>query len=105
MTNPIAFLMGAGASYPYGVPMMSGFYRDFTEHVATRHPHCSAFLASLDARHSSPRPDLETLITDLQNILSVTTGLDALGYSESTVTSGVQMARELRGYLDAFIVD
>ena len=105
MTNPIAFLLGAGASYPYGVPMMSGFYRDFTEHVARRHPHCSEFLASLDARHTSPKPDLETLITDLQNILSVTTGLEALGYSESAVTSGVEMARELRGYLDAFLVD
>jgi len=105
MTNPIAFLLGAGASYPYGVPMMSGFYRDFTNHVAKRHPHCSAFLASLDARHASPKPDLETLITDLQNILSVTTGLEALGYSEAGITSGGEMARELRGYLDAFVVD
>jgi hypothetical protein len=105
VSSPIAFLLGAGASYPYGVPLMSGFYRDFTDHVAKRHPHCSAFLASLDARHAVPRSDLETLITDLQNILSLTTGLETLGYSEAAVTSGVEMARELRGYLDAFIVD
>jgi hypothetical protein len=29
MSNPIAFLLGAGASQPFGVPTMNGFYPGF----------------------------------------------------------------------------
>jgi HEAT repeats/SIR2-like domain len=104
LTTPISFLLGAGASFPYGVPMMAGFYSEFRAHVERRHSHCFALLRTLEEHGGHARPDLETLLSDLQAVAGVETGLSAMGKDVSTLGE-IAVARELRGYLDAFIVD
>jgi hypothetical protein len=79
MSTPIAFLLGAGASFPYGVPMMIGFYNEFREYIERRHPHCFALLRTLETHGGHSRPDLETLLSDLHAVLAVEQGLAALG--------------------------
>jgi len=104
MTSPIASLLGAGASYPYGVPMMTGFYAEFRTHLERRHQHCFALLKTLEEHGDHARPDLETLLSDLQSVLGLEVGLSAIG-KEPATHEEIAVARELRGYLDAFIVD
>jgi hypothetical protein len=104
MTTPIAFLLGAGASYPYGVPMMAGFYSEFRAYVERRHQHCFNLLTTLERNAGHERPDLETLLSDLQSVLGLEVGLSAIGKEPGTHEE-IRIARELRGYLDAFIVD
>jgi hypothetical protein len=105
MSNPIAFLLGAGASYPYGVPMMAGFYAEFRAHIERRHPHCFALLQTFERTGGHVKPDLETLLSDLQGVLGTSRGL-ALAEKDPTVMNvELEVARELRGYLDAFIID
>lgn len=104
MTVPIALLLGAGASFPYAIPMMAGFYREFKTYIDRRHPHCAQLLTTLEKNGAHPRPDLETLLSDLQSVLGLETGLSVLGKEPGTHEE-VGLARELRGYLDAFIVD
>lgn len=105
MTNPVAFLLGAGASYPYGVPMMAGFYSEFRAYIERRHPHCFELLSALEKHGNHPRPDLETLLGDLHSVLGVEQGLALLGGKDGHVSAEIATARELQGYLDAFIVD
>ena len=105
MTNPVAFLIGAGASFPYGVPMMIGFYNEFRAYIERRHPHCFQLLRTLEENGKHTRPDLETLLTDIHSVLGVEQGLAILGGDRSAVAAQIETARELHGYLDAFIVD
>ncbi len=85
--------------------MMRGFYSEFSDYVRNRHPHCVPLLTSLEQRRGGAQSDLETLLTDIQQILGVARGLAVLGREGQVVASDVQTATELRGYLDAFIVD
>ncbi len=105
MTPPLAFLLGAGASLPYGIPIMTGFYNDFREHVRDRHPHCFSLLERFENAGCHDRPDLETLLTDLGHVTGLELGYQALNSDPSSVEREIKQARELRGYLDAFIVD
>jgi len=105
MNNPITFLIGAGASFPYGVPMMVGFYREFREYLDRRHHHCFEFLTQVEQRAGHAECDLENLLSDLQSILSVERGLTIVGRDQGEVQEQISLARELRGYLDAFVID
>jgi len=105
MTNPVTFLLGAGAAFPFGVPMMTGFYADFREYLSRRYPHCFTFLERLERAGTHPTRDLETLLSDLSAVVDLNRGLTLLGVGSASHQPDVELARELRGYLDAFIVD
>ncbi len=106
MTYPISFLLGAGASSPYSVPMMAGFYAQFRDYLESRHPGCFAFLKELEISGGKRDNDLETLLADLQVITTGTEGMVLLGVTETDhIKKKLETARQLRGYLDAFIVD
>lgn len=105
MANPVTLLLGAGASFPYGIPMMAGFYREFRDYVKRRHPHCFLLLKGLEDRGGHAQPDLETLLSDLQAVLGVAKGLAMLGEVNGSMDVRMETARELRGYLEAYIVD
>lgn len=103
--NPFALLLGAGASVAYGVPMMREFYIGFMAHVQERYPLCAELATRLASTHGRSQQDLETLMTDLQAVLGIAPGLSILGLDDRDVSSELYRARELRGYLDAFIID
>lgn len=105
MNAPLTFLLGAGASLPFGIPVMTGFYNEFREHVRDRHPHCFSLLETFENTSRHDRPDLETLLTDLGHVTGLELGFQALNSDSSAVGTEIERARELRGYLDAFIVD
>jgi HEAT repeats/SIR2-like domain len=105
MNCPITFLLGAGASYPYEVPMMAAFYSEFRAYLERRHPHCFALMRTIEEHTDRPKPDLETLLSDLHSVLGVGAGLSLIGKDQTATTADVSTARELHGYLDAFIVD
>lgn len=105
MTYPLVLLLGAGASFPYGVPMMEGFYKEFREHIKRRHQHCFSLLEGFEKEGGHDSPDLETLMSDLHHVLDLEQGLNLLGAEFGAVAEKVAIARELHGYLDAFIVD
>lgn len=105
MSHPITFLLGAGASYPYGIPKMAGFYKDFRDYVGVRYPRHFELLQKFEQEGRHADPDLETLLSDLQSVLGVASGLSLLQADLTAVTDQLQIARELRGYLDAFVVD
>jgi hypothetical protein len=105
MPNPIAFLLGAGASFPLGIPMMVGFYTTFREYLGRRHPHCFALLERLEGAATHPTHDLETLLSDLNTLAGLGPALALLHGDAAAHEKDVELARELRGYLDAFIVD
>jgi HEAT repeat protein/SIR2-like protein len=105
MNCPITFLLGAGASYPYGVPMMAAFYSEFRAYLERRHPHCFALMRTIESHADRSKPDLETLLSDLHSVLAVGAGLSLMGKDQATTMGDASVARELQGYLDAFIVD
>lgn len=105
MSSSIAFLLGAGASQPYGVPTMAAFYVAFRSHLAKRHPKHFELLARLERGHSGGPYDLETLLSDLQLALSAGPSLKLLGLSVDADDLAASELAELRGYLDAFIID
>lgn len=99
-----AFLLGAGASRQYGVPTMAGFYASFRDNLKTRRPGLYALLERLEKGSSASTPDLETLLSDLQLAASTEAGLRLLGVEPKDTLPSEQLD-ELRGALDAFIVD
>jgi hypothetical protein len=99
-----AFLLGAGASQPYGVPTMTGFYASFRDHVKKRRPDLFVLLQRLEKGSEAPSPDLETLLADLQLATSAQAGLKLLGVETKGTLPSEHLA-DLRGALDAFIVD
>ena len=105
MRNPTAFLLGAGASLPYGIPMMAGFYEQFGEHLLRRHPQCVDLVGRFEAKTRPRNPDLETLLEHIQRVLSLPEALAALGAESDDLAAQVSLTRELKGFLDAFIVD
>src|SRR2546422_363982 len=102
INNPITILLGAGASRPYGVPLMVEFYHEFCAHLKRRYPECLTFLKQVEQQAARDSNDLETLLSDLTAILSIDSGLKLLGATASAHSPQLQLARELRGYLDAF---
>lgn len=105
MSNPIAFLLGAGASVHYGVPSMAPFYKAFREHLQRRHPDHFKLLERFEAAGRHAAYDLETLLSDLQLATSAMEGRGLLGLpNEGTGELTVQLA-ELRGFLDTFVID
>jgi hypothetical protein len=83
---------------------MSAFYQGFREHVLRRHPHCADLLRLLEQNGAHAKPDLESLLADLHGVLAIEQGLALLGGDGSDQAKHVETARELRGYLDAFII-
>jgi NAD-dependent SIR2 family protein deacetylase len=100
----IAFLLGAGASYPFGIPMMRQFYEEFLNYVGGRRSHCRALIDKLIAE-SEPQQDLEVLIQRLETVRGLRAGLGILGQPADHMAADLQLADELRGYLDAFITE
>lgn len=103
--NPFSILLGAGASYAYGVPMMREFYCDFLTLINERYSACAQLAETLATRRGGEKQDLETLMTDLQMVIGIAPGLSKLGLEDSKVAEHVKRAEELRGYLDAYIID
>lgn len=85
--------------------MMRGFYEEFRAHVNRRHPQCLPLVDRFEAQTRREDADLETLLGHLQLVLNLVAGLEVLGAETEDLDSQVDLARELRGYLDAFIVD
>lgn len=104
MKNPVAFLFGAGASYPFGLPMMREFYSRFRTHVATRSEPCMSLLEQFE-NHREGTSDLETLMTDLQTVMGVADASYLLATRDASIEEAIGQASELRGLLDAFIID
>lgn len=101
----VGFLLGAGASYPFGIPMMRELYTGFSEYIATRRPHCSALMDRI-ADNAQATLDLEALITQLDKIRAVRDGLEVLEKNAATdLGEDLEKADELRGYLDAYLIE
>lgn len=103
MKPKIAFLLGAGASFPFGIPMMRQFYEQFIEYIQTRRAHCLPLIEKL--ANEKFTPDLELLIQRLEQVRAIRSGLDILGQQADGVTSQLALADELRGYLDMFLIE
>ena len=103
--SKIGFLLGAGASYPFGIPMMRELYTGFSAYIAAKRPHCSALMDKIDAGMNSAL-DLEVLISQLDKIRAVRDGLGVLERNtERDLLEDLTTADELRGYLDAYLIE
>ena len=96
----VGFLLGAGASFPFGIPMMREFYTQFIDYVRTSRAHCMPLIERLVGENANP--DLEVLIERLEQVRAIRFGLDILGNGGKDVTQRMDLADELRGYLDMF---
>jgi len=105
MSSSVIFLFGAGASYPYGIPMMAGFYSSFKKYISDRYPNCYELLMRFESTWGKTQPDLEQLLSALESVLNIEKGLNLVGTVTEKHKEDVLTAKELRGYLDAFIVD
>ena len=99
----VAFLLGAGASFPYGIPMMTEMYTGFVEYVRTKRPHCESLLRLIEK--GIPMQDIESLISNLDKIRSIREGMRVLGKIDRDLVPHVDVADELRGYLDSYLVE
>lgn len=99
----LGILLGAGASFAYGIPMMRQFYEQFIDYVRTRRSHCLPLLERLIAGVMTP--DLEVLIQKLEQVRAMRSGLEVLAESANAVTDHLDQADELRGYLDMFLIE
>ena len=102
--SEIGFLLGAGASYPFGIPMMKEFYDEFVVYIKNKREHCYPLLQKIEKGFSNP-PDLESLITQLDKIGGIRDGLGVLGEGEFSIATHIDTADELRGYLDAYLIE
>ena len=101
----IGFLLGAGASYPYGIPMMRELYTGFAEYIAAKRPQCATMMEMLSTGTDSTL-DLEALISQLDKIRAVRDGLGVLERNtEQNLLENLKIADELRGYLDAYLIE
>lgn len=103
MMPKIGFLLGAGASFPFGIPMMRQFYDQFIDYVRTRRKHCLPLIDLLIG--GATIPDLEFLIQRLEEVRAIRSGLDILGQSTEKASEGLALADELRGYLDMYLIE
>lgn len=103
--SKVGFLLGAGASYPFGIPMMRELYTGFAGYIAAKRPHCSAMMEQI-AGGSGSTLDLEGIIAQLDKIRAVREGLEVLGrVTEQDLLEDLETADELRGYLDAYLIE
>jgi NAD-dependent SIR2 family protein deacetylase len=100
----LAFLLGAGASFPYGIPMMRQFYLGFSEYIGSQRAHCRPLLDNLSSGMDGI-PDLESLIQRLEQVRTIRSGLAALGLDNAELVARIDLADELRGYLDAYLIE
>ncbi len=104
MSN-VGFLLGAGASYPFGIPMMREFYSNFVNYVRNKRSHCHGLMIKLESE-AADYMDLETLISQLDKIRGIRDGLSALGRKDDgALAAELDVAEELRGYLDAYLIE
>lgn len=99
----VGFLLGAGASFPFGIPMMRQFYEQFIDYIRTRRPHCLPLAERLT--DGTTIPDLEFLIQRLEQVRGIRSGLDVLGQTVEAIAGDLYLADELRGYLDMFLIE
>ena len=100
----LAFLLGAGASYPFGIPMMREFYTGFVKYVDTHRPHCSPFLRSITDEWPKTA-DLETLLTTLEDLIALARTISLVGGPTEEQKTRISLAAELKGYLDSFLIE
>jgi len=100
----LTFLLGAGASFPFGIPMMRQFYLGFSDYVGTQRAHCRPLLDTLSAG-ADGAADLELLIQRLEQVRAMRAGLAALGRDDAELRARIDLADELRGYLDAYLIE
>jgi hypothetical protein len=105
MPSSIAFLLGAGASQPYGIPAMIEFYEAFRKHLSRHHPEHFELLKRLEAASDGSSHDLETLLADLQLAQSAPGSLKLLQVELSQAQLEVGRLADLRGFLESFIID
>lgn len=99
----VGFLLGAGASFPFGIPMMRQFYDQFVDYIRTARAHCMPLIERL--ADSATSPDLEVLIQRLEQVRAIRSGLDILGDGGQGIQHQIDLAEELRGYLDMFLIE
>jgi NAD-dependent SIR2 family protein deacetylase len=99
----LSFLLGAGASFAYGIPMMRQFYERFIEYIHRRRSHCIPLLDRLTAGVS--RPDLEILIDKLEQVRAIRPALAVIAETGTDLSSHLDQADDLRGYLDMFMIE
>lgn len=103
MKNNIAFLLGAGASFPYGIPMMRQFYTTFLEHITRRRRHCLLLVEQL--MKGTIHPDLEILIQKTEQVRNLRNGLESLSIRDQGLEEKIARADELRGYIDSYLIE
>lgn len=99
----VGFLLGAGASFPFGVPMMRQFYEQFVAYIRTTRAHCMPLIERL--ADSTTSPDLEVLIQRLEQVRAMRSALKILGKGGQGIEDQIDLAEELRGYLDMFLIE
>lgn len=103
MSGRVAFLIGAGFSYPYGVPTMGPFYSDFVAEAKVRYPSLVSALEEAVGMIDG-RPDLESLLSVLNAASGAVVGLRADLVGEE-IRRWVSEAGRLRSYLLSYIVE
>jgi len=92
----VGFLLGAGASFPFGIPMMRQFYEQFLEYIRTTRAHCVPLVQKL--ADGTTNPDLEVLIQRLEQVRAMRSALKILREENRDMESQIDLADELRGY-------
>lgn len=100
----VAFLLGAGASYPFGIPMMREFYVRFVEYLRKHRSHCIKFIETMCTEADS-RLDLEILIERLEQVRAIRKGLSIINGPVGGLAETLDVADEVRGYLDMFLIE
>ena len=103
--SSVGFLLGAGASHPFGIPMMNELYTNFVEYVRDKRPHCYDLLRKVE-EDAQGLVDLESLISQLDKVRSVRDGLETLRRNnDEELALELDVADELRGYLEAYLIE
>ena len=95
MFYAVSLLCGAGASLPFGVPVMSGFYKEFRDYISTRRAHCYSIIEDIETNIEDFRPDLEILLSSLESIIQTERGAELIGLSDTNLAKKVELAKEL----------
>ena len=83
--------------------MMTEMYSRFVEYVRAKRPHCEPLLRQIES--GIPMQDIESLISNLDKIRSIREGMKVLGKFDGGLVPSMEVADELRGYLDSYLVD
>ena len=103
--SSVGFLLGAGASCPFGIPMMRDLYTEFVKFVKDKRPHCYDLLHKVE-EDAQGFVDLEYLISELDKVRSIRDGLKTLRRNNNEELAWeLDVADELRGYLEAYLIE